>query len=351
MNKDPIKTICIVRLSALGDVLMLVPLIRTLQKKLPDVKLTWIISNPAYELVKSITGVEFIVIDKPNTVIDYLRFKKMMSKRHFDVLFATQSSLRANLLYGFIKAKRKIGYDNLRAKDFHKLFINEQVKPGRDHTLDGFLRFAEALDIKDYDIRWDLKINELDYAWAQKSIGKNGPDIIVLINPAASKPERSWSVDGYVAIINYVQSKYNAKVFLIGGPNRHDKELGDLIASKVSVINLIGKTKLTQLLAVISLGDILICPDTGPSHMGSAVGTKVMALHAVTSVNVSGPYLSRHRCVCCYDKAVKDILNKNLKDLPWGTHVHGEKTMQLIKPDMVFKKLDEELSSKAVCVK
>ena len=63
-----INSICIVRLSALGDVLMLVPLVRTLQANLPHASITWIISRPAYDLVEGIEGVEFIVIDKPNNL-------------------------------------------------------------------------------------------------------------------------------------------------------------------------------------------------------------------------------------------------------------------------------------------
>ncbi|WP_447530721.1 glycosyltransferase family 9 protein, partial [Legionella pneumophila] len=73
-----IKSICVIRLSALGDVLMLVPLIRTLQNKLPNAQLTWIISKPAFYLVEGMEGVEFIVIDKPKTLADYWRFRKQM---------------------------------------------------------------------------------------------------------------------------------------------------------------------------------------------------------------------------------------------------------------------------------
>ncbi len=133
-----IKSICIVRLSALGDVLMLVPLVRLLQAKLPDAALTWVISRPAYDLVEGMDGVEFIVINKPNSLADYWHFKKQLAGRKFDVLLATQASFRANLLYPLIRATRKIGYDKLRAKDGHGWFISEAIKPGNDHTLDSF---------------------------------------------------------------------------------------------------------------------------------------------------------------------------------------------------------------------
>ena len=146
------KSICIVRLSALGDVLMLVPLIRTLQAQLPTTRLTWVISRPAYDLVEGMDNVEFIVINKPNSLFDYWQFKKQMRGRYFDVLLAAQASFRANLLYPLIHASRKIGYDSVRAKDGHGWFVHEAILPGHDHTLDGFLKFAAALGIEKNEI-------------------------------------------------------------------------------------------------------------------------------------------------------------------------------------------------------
>lgn len=343
MSKD-INSICIVRLSALGDVLMVVPLIRTLQKNLPNTKLTWVVARPAYDLVKSITGVEFIVIDKPNNFLDYWRFWRRLAGCKFDVLLAVQSSFRANLLYACIRAKRKIGYDKIRAKDGHKWFINETIQPGKDHTLYGFLRFANSLGITDFDIRWDLLISKQDLQFAKSILPPKNTKPLVLVNPAASKPERSWTVAGYVEAIKYAQNKYNAEVVLIGGPGVHDKELGDAICASVEVSNLIGKTKIPQLLAIISFGDLVICPDTGPSHMGAAVGTPVIALHAVTSIEVSGPYIYKHFCVDMYPQAVVEVLQTTMEDNIWGTHAHGENTMQLVQSKDVFAQIDNVLN-------
>ncbi len=338
-----IKSICIVRLSALGDVLMLVPLVRTLQSSLPQAKITWVISRPAYDLVEGMDGVEFIVIDKPSSLTDYWRFKQQMRGRHFDVLLATQASFRANVLYACIRATRKVGYDAIRAKDGHGWFIHESIESGHDHTLDGFLRFADVLGIREKQIRWDLPIQEEDYAWARAHLqATTGP--VFLVNPAASKPERSWSAERYAEVIKHMQARWHACVILVGGPGAYDRALGDAILEKVSVIDLIGKTKPKQLLALISLADLLLCPDTGPSHMGAAVATPVLALHAVTSAAVSGPYTYREFSVDCYPEAVKVVLNKTLETNIWGTHAHGEETMNLVSVDAVISKLDQVLS-------
>ncbi len=339
-----INSICIVRLSALGDVLMLVPLIRTLQASFPKASITWVISPPAYFLVEGMDGVEFIVIDKPTIPCGYWRFYNIMRKRRFDVLLATQSSMRANLLYPCIRATRKIGFDSLRAKDGHGLFIHETIAPGNDHTLDGFLRFADNLNIKKKVIRWDLPISTEDTHWALTQIPL-GTGPIILVNPAASKPERSWPVDRYIAVIQHAQARWQARVILTGGPGHYDKTLGDAICQHVSVTNLIGQTKPKQLLALISQANLALCPDTGPSHMAAAVGTPVIALHAVTSADVSGPYTFRHLAVDCYPEAVISVLKKTQETNIWGAHAHGETTMELVSIDAVIKQVDEFFST------
>ncbi|WP_131783148.1 glycosyltransferase family 9 protein [Legionella gresilensis] len=332
-----INSICVVRLSALGDVLMTVPLIRTLQAQLPQAKITWVISRPAYDLVEGMQNVEFIVIPKPNSIKDYLQFKKRLTGRRFDVLLAAQSSFRANLLYSFIKAKRKIGYDPLRAKDGHKWFINETIKPGNDHTLEAFLKFADVLGIKEKVLTWNLSIKAADYQWALHYFTSGQP--VLLVNPAASKPERSWLINRYVEVIRYAQSQWQMQVILTGGPGAYDRFLADAIQKQVTCIDLVGKTRPKQLLALISQATVLLCPDTGPSHMAAAVGTPVVALHAVTSAQVSGPYLYQDLAVDCYSIAVEQVLKKAPHENKWGTHAHGEETMKLVTVEAVLEKL------------
>ena len=338
------RAICIVRLSALGDVLMLVPLIRTLQHHFPHASITWVISRPAYDLVAGMTGVEFIVIDKPQSILDYWRFKQKMRHRCFDVLLATQSSFRANLLYPLIKAHLKIGFDALRAKDGHQWFIDETILPGQDHTADGFLKFATHLGAVPPCIRWDLPIDAQAVNWAKNHLPQ-GEGPILLVNPAASKPERTWVLERYIAVIAYAQKQWNARVILTGGPGPYDRSLGDAIAAEVEVTNLIGQTKPMQLLALIQAADVLLCPDTGPSHMAAAVNTPVVALHAVTSSQVSGPYTFRHYCVDYYPQAVCEILKKTPATNVWGTHAHGPLTMRLIPVDAVIQQLTKVLMS------
>ena len=119
-----------------------------------------------------------------------------------------------------------------------------------------------------------------------------------------------------------------------------DQQIGYKIAEAIPVLNLIGQTRPQQLLALIKKADVVLCPDTGPSHMACAVGTPVIALHAVTSAEVSGPYMFRHLAVDYYPLAVEKILNRTVEANQWGTHAHGEETMSLIPVESVIAQFD-----------
>lgn len=339
-----IKSICLVRLSALGDVLMTVPLVRRLQAGCPDIKITWIISEPAYSLVAELEGVEFIVIKKPRRLQDYWAFRQMMKGRRFDVLLALQASLRANLLYPLISANRKIGYDARRGKDAHRLFIRESIEAAQVHTLEGFLQFGDSLNLPKMPPSWNIPWSPLDDAFAKK-VTRGRPT--VLINPASSKPERSWLTEHYIALIRHIQKNWDVAIVLTGGPGDYDQSLRDMILSEVICEDWVGKTRPKQLLALIHRSILMICPDTGPSHMATAVGTPVIALHAVTNPDISGPYLSRDKVVNYYPQAVVNILGKSCDSVPYGTQVHSDKSMALIPLDAVIQQVNKALEGVA----
>lgn len=125
------------------------------------------------------------------------------------------------------------------------------------------------------------------------------------------------------------------------GPGDHDKSLAEQIVKEIPAINLVGKTRPKQLLAVLSKAKAVLCPDTGPSHMAAAVGTPVVALHAVTNPCISGPYTFQHLVVNRYSQAVQAVLGVSPEKNIWGTQVHGYEAMKLITVDDVMDKLTE----------
>ncbi len=134
------------RLSALGDVSHVLPVLRTLQYHWPETRISWIIGKSEFELVRHITGVEFIIFDKSAGLSGYRAIRQQLRGESFDLLLHMQVALRASVISLFVKANIKLGFDKARAKDLQSLFCNQQITPdsSRQHVVDSFLEFPKA---------------------------------------------------------------------------------------------------------------------------------------------------------------------------------------------------------------
>lgn len=331
------------RLSALGDVVLAIPMLRALQKAWPDCKITWITSSAVYPLLEGLEGVEFLVIKKPQTIKDYLSLRKLFKQYEFDILIAAQASLRTNLIYPHINAKRKIGFDNGRAKDLHSFFVNEQIPAANEHLTEGFMGFAKHLGVtiptQIQDFEFSIYTSKEDQAWARSQRKKQ---TYIAINAAASKSERTWKAEHYAKLIDVAVKKYDCQVVLTGGPAENEiqlaQEIQDLTTADLD--NLVGKTKHKQIAALLGEVDCLIAPDTGPTHIAVAMKTPVIGLYAVARAGLSGPYQNPNYTVDKYPEAVKTYLNKSFNEAGWHERVHHQDAMDLIGVEDVIEQLN-----------
>ncbi len=339
MTAQP-KNIAFFRLSALGDVVLAIPMLRALQKAWPNCKITWITSSAVYPLLEGLEGIEFLVINKPRKVKDYLALRKLFKQYSFDILIAAQASFRTNLIYPHINAKRKIGFDNGRAKDLHSFFVNEQIVAKNEHLAEGFMGFATHLGIESPTFDWHLSVSEEDKRWASEQ--RAGAKKYIAINAAASKAERTWSAQNYSDLMTKAAKKYDCQFVLTGGPAENEVALAAQIETltEAGVTNLVGKTKHKQIAALLGEVDCLIAPDTGPAHIAVAMHTPVIGLYAVARSTLSGPYQEPNYTVDKYPEAVTAFLGKDFTEAGWHERVHHAGAMDLIKVEDVLAQLD-----------
>lgn len=347
MKQAP-NSICILRLSAIGDVTHMIPVIRTLQKHWPNTKLTWVIGKNEANLVSEIPNINFIIFDKSNAFKSYRSIKNTMKNQHFDVLICAQVSLRANFISTLIPAKLKLGYDKARAKDLHSLFIDKCIPPTQNqHVLDSFFSFIEQLGLKQRELVWDYAIPKEAEEFANQYIDRNRFNL--LISPCSSHTLRNWSSTRYAAVADYAAQKLNANVILCGGPSEIEKKTGAEIEStmQTEVTNLIGKDTIKKFLALLKQANAIITPDSGPAHIATGFDTPVLGLYAASNSKRSGPYLSQDWCIDKYDEAARKFKNKPAAELKWGTKLEYDGAMDLIKVKDVTEKLTHLLELQA----
>ncbi len=335
------KNICILRLSALGDVTHTVPVVRAILKQWPDVHLTWIIGSTEYKLLGALPGVEFIVFDKRGGRNAIRRLRKSLSGRSFDILLHMQVALRANLLSRLIRSPIRLGWDRARSRDGHHWFTNHAIPiRERQHQVDAFLEFAWALGIPEHAPDWSLPVHAEHDEWAAAQLPGTQPTL--MISPCSSHPDRNWCPERYAQIGDHAVSSMNMRVALIGGPSALEQEVGQQIESLMSLppVNLIGKDTLPQTMALLKRADVLIAPDSGPVHIASALGTPVIGLYAATWSRRSGPWNSLELCVDRFPEAARKFRGAAPEDLRWGTRIETSGVMDLIEAKDVIDQLE-----------
>ena len=120
------ESLCIFRLSAIGDVTHILPIIHTLKKTWPKTRITRVIGKLEYQLVKTLPDVEFIEFDKSEGWRAFLDLGQRLKGRRFDLLLMMQTALRASIASLLISARYKLGFDRQRAIDYQWLFFNCQ---------------------------------------------------------------------------------------------------------------------------------------------------------------------------------------------------------------------------------
>lgn len=329
------RSICLLRLSALGDVTHVLPLVRSLQAGLPAVELTWIIGKGERRLLDGLPGVRFVEYDKKTGLAGMRALRRELGQR-FDALLQLQVSARANLLSAFVPARRRIGYDRSRSKEGHGLFVNERIPDlGNVHVLDAIGSFCEPLGLVRREVVWDLPVPAEAHAWARAQWADDGRRTLML-SPCSSHALRNWRADRYAALADHAAAQ-GWRIVLCGGRSALERSAGDAILAAMAacdgVLDLIGRDTLKQLPALLARADLLVTPDSGPMHIANAMGTKVLGLHAATNPHRSGPYSDRRWCVDRYDAAARRYRGKPASALKWGTKIEAVGVMDLIAVD------------------
>jgi heptosyltransferase I len=339
----PPSSLCILRLSALGDVCHVLPVVRTLQDAWPSTRITWILGKLEHKLLGHLPDIEFIVFDKQAGTRSYRDLRRQLRGRRFDALLHMQLALRASLASLLVPARYRLGFDRDRAREGQWLFTNAKIEArSREHVLDSLFGFAERLGVTTRSMRWDIPLPDSALAYAAAAIPNPTRPTLVL-SPCSSHELRNWSAARYAALADHAVQRHGMDVLLCGGRSPLEREYGEQIEQQMRqpCRNLIGRDTLLELLATLQRATVLVSPDSGPAHMATTVGTPVIGLYAPTNPERSGPYYSRRWCVDRYDRAATRFLNRSASGLAWTEKIEMPGVMDLIEIDDAIEKLDE----------
>lgn len=342
-----IKHIAVMRLSAMGDVAMTVPVLRAFVKQYPTVKLT-VISRPFFKpFFDGIPNLEFFAFDEKERHKGFpglLRLFKDVKKLKIDAFADLHNVLRSKIvsLLFALSGKKRATVDKGRegkkelTRDENKIFRQLPTMFERHAKVFEELGFPLDLSKPQFPEKAVLSSDVLDI------IGNENQKLIG-IAPFAQYDSKVYPLDLMKEVIEKLAENKNQTILLFGGGKKEIEILDSLAQPFENVINMAGKIKFQQELQLISNLDVMLSMDSGNAHIAAMLGVKVITLWGATH-----PYAG----FLPFNQSLENALTSDRNQYPkLPTSVYGNKivegyedAMRTILPQQVVDKVIEQLS-------
>ncbi|MCF7566792.1 glycosyltransferase family 9 protein [Sabulilitoribacter arenilitoris] len=280
MPKEP-KHILVIRLSAMGDVAMTVPVLRALTHQYPKVKITVLTRaffKPFFRGLKNVSVFEADVKGKHKGIYGLYKLASQLNKEnHFDAIADLHSVLRSKILKKFIRCKRFVSIDKGRKEKrlltSGKLF--KQLKTTHQRYADVFETLGFPLNLLTPVFpKKALLTPKLQIILGEDSKKRIG------IAPFAAHEGKMYPLDLMKQVIKVLSKDY--KVVLFGGGKHEIALLNELENEFKNTVNIAGKLTLDEEMDIISNLDAMLSMDSGNAHIAAMLGVKVITIWGVT---------------------------------------------------------------------
>jgi heptosyltransferase-1 len=296
----------IVRLGSLGDVIHAIPAVAALRARHPAARIDWIVDPRYVELLRLVTGIDrCIPLDRRGA--GWLTTIRDLRRTRYEATIDLQGLLKSALLARASGARRRIGFPRVHCREpLASVFYTETADPGdAPHVIHQGLALMGSLGVRDQAVSFPLTVPRSSVAEAVA--GRLGHGYAV-INPGAAWPNKRWPPERFGALAAAMAERCGLRSLVLWGPGE------ELMASAVvgasrGAAESAPPTSITDIVAIAKGASLMVSGDTGPLHIGAAVGTPIVALFGPTRAERNGPWaaadiaISRFdRCACHYER-------------------------------------------------
>jgi len=299
LDRLHVRRICLRATNWIGDAVMTTPAMAALRSSFPDAEIV-VVANPLVaELFRSHPYCDRVIVyDKKGAhrgLRGLWRFCGTLRRERFDLAVLLQNAFEAALMAALAGIPLRAGYGS----DGRGLLLTHAVAVGeaqrRLHHTRYYLQMLEALGIAGGDGALRLACTEEELARARALLGS--ADVVVINPGAAYGSAKRWLPERFAEVGNRLHAEFGVRVVLTGGPG--ETEIGDDIAAamRVAPLNLIGKTSVREMMAVLSLCRLVVTNDSGPMHVAAAFGTPIIAVFGSTDHSTTSPLADTCRII------------------------------------------------------
>jgi lipopolysaccharide heptosyltransferase II len=297
--------ILIIDLDNVGDVVMASFLPRALKSLYPDSYISVLVKEYSQDIFRHNTFINEMIIFNPPWLGDMLdkRFTwqqtktlvKKLKTYKFDLAIVVNSDWRKALLAKLACIPIRVGANKKKSRLFLTKPVAFRKDPGK-HTVQENLDLLKALGYKHEDAALEVFVDKDMRQWADRILLKNNlesGELLISIHPGAGHPARIWPAENYIKLINALQSEPKLKIVVAGSAHDHViKEIEHMI-NKDKVI-ILQDISILQVAALFKKSACVVAQDSGPMHLATAVGTRVVAIFGPSNPSKFGPYGKGH---------------------------------------------------------
>ena len=296
----------------IGDMVLLTPALRALKLVYPESNLTLLLRPRVTDLMETHPYVDTCIVDtkEPRRYRALTELVRRIHRAAFDVAVVLHPTSFRNALIPFLaRVPVRVG-TNIGGRGL--LFTASCKDATNVHEVHRYLRVLQLLNIETVPAALEFWHTDADRQAIQVLLageGVSATDRLVALNLGTTWRTKRWDIANFAAVIQQIKrSVPGTEIVLTGAPN--ERHLAAALPTSLPIINLIGKTSVLQLGALLERCEICLTCDSGPMHIAAAVGTPTVALFGPTDPLRHKPYGVGHTviekpiaCRPCYKRS------------------------------------------------
>ncbi|WZL90484.1 glycosyltransferase family 9 protein [Salinimicrobium sp. 3283s] len=339
--------ILVIRLSAMGDVAMMVPVLKAFTEKYPDVKLTLLTPRFFAPMFKDLSNVQIFeaeVKGRHKGIFGLKRLSSELLDLKIDAVADLHNVLRSNILKLFFKLKgipvRQLdkGRKEKKALTRSNNKIFEQLKATHERYTEVFDKLGYPVDVSAVQVLQKQELTEnLNAITGEKDKNWIG------IAPFAQHASKAYPEDLMKEVLLKLQKGQNLRIFLFGGGKEETGKLAAWEKEFPNAVSVAGKLSFEEELSLISNLDLMLAMDSGNGHLAANFGVPVITIWGLTHPYTGfAPFRQPETNSLLPDLQKYPAIPTSIygKDIPQGY----EEVMRSIPPQKVVEKINEILN-------
>jgi len=297
-------SILIIKPSSLGDVVRSLPILAGLRRRWPRARIAWLVRPDCAAILKHNSALdEIISFDRrrwaqiwynPLSLKEFISFIRLLKAKYFDLVLDLQGLFRSGFLSWCTNAPLRVGF--AQARECAALFYTHRVivPREREHVVESYWRFADRLGFADSPKQFALPLDRAVRQSNRQLLRRAGladDQHYAVLLIGGTEPAKRWPPERFAVLAEQIEKRYNIKVVLLGAGTAEAAAADGVVRSaQTEVINLVGKSDIQQLTALLADARLVVGNDTGPLHIAAALAVPTVGLYGPTDAGIVGPY-------------------------------------------------------------